>query len=71
MQLASSMGIGAAVMACLLPCWGCGGSLQDTPDPSKGPSLSAAKSKQMEELKAQAKAGEATGKKIPGRRGTR
>jgi hypothetical protein len=71
MRRTSSIGIGTAIMVCLLSCCGCGGSLQDTPDPSKGPSLSAAKSKQMEELKAQAKAGEAKGKKLPGGRGPR
>jgi hypothetical protein len=67
----SPFGIGAALMACLLPCWGCGGSLQDTPVLSKGPSLSAAKSKQMDELKAKAKAGEAKGEKRPTRSGGR
>jgi hypothetical protein len=67
----SCSGIGTAIMACLLSCCGCGGSLQDTPDLSKGPVLSAGKSKQMEELKAKAKAGETKGRGGPGGRSPR
>jgi hypothetical protein len=65
MRPASAIGIGTAILACLLPCLGCGGSLQDTPDLSQGPSPGAAKLKKTEELKAQAKAAEAAGKGTP------
>ena len=71
MRLASSIGVGPALIACLLPCWGCGGSLEDTPDLSKGPSPGAAKLKKTEEIKALAKAAEAEGKGMPKRPGRR
>jgi hypothetical protein len=51
----NSFGIGTTLMACLLPCCGCGGSLEDAPANTKGPTLSKAKTQQMEELKAKAK----------------
>jgi hypothetical protein len=54
-----------AIMACLLLCCGCGGSLEDTPDLSKGPNPGVAKLKKTEEMKAQAKAAEAAGKGTP------
>jgi hypothetical protein len=62
MRLVSSIGIGTAIMLCLLTCCGCGSSLQDTPDLSKGPSPGAAKLKKTEEMKDLAKAAEAEGK---------
>jgi hypothetical protein len=65
MRPTSSIGIGTALLACLLPCWGCGSSLEDTPDVSKGPSPGTAKLKKTEELKAQAKAAAAEGKGMP------
>jgi hypothetical protein len=70
MRLTSSVRIGPAIMACLLLCGGCGGSLEDTPDLSKGPSIGAGKLKQMEESKAKVAAeAQAKGKpKGPGRR---
>jgi hypothetical protein len=71
MRPACSIGIGTALLACLLPCWGCGSNLEDTPDVSKGPLPGAAKMKKTEEMKAQAKAAAAGGQgmpKGPGRR---
>jgi hypothetical protein len=70
MRLTSSIRIGPAIMTCLLLCGGCGGSLEDTPDFSKGPSIGAAKLKRMEEFKAKlATEAQAKGKpKGPGRR---
>jgi hypothetical protein len=57
MRLVFSIGVATAILACLLPCWGCGGSLEDTPDLSKGPNPGAAKLKKTEEMKAAAAAG--------------
>jgi hypothetical protein len=52
MRRAFFSGIGAAILACALACSGCGGSLHDAPDLTKGPSLGEAKLKKMEEWKA-------------------
>jgi hypothetical protein len=71
MRQTSSIRIGTAIMVYLLSCCGCGGSLEDTPDVSKGPSLGAAKLKNAEEIKARAKAAEAEGKGMPKRPGRR
>jgi hypothetical protein len=65
MRWGSSVGIGAAIMVCLVLCCGCGGSLLDTPDVSKGPSPGAAKLKKTEEMNALAKAAKAEGKGMP------
>jgi hypothetical protein len=63
MRLTFRSGIGTTVLACVLGCCGCGGSLHDTPDLSKGPIMGSAKSKQIEELKAKmAKATQDKGK---------
>ena len=60
-----SIGLGNAILACLLACSGCGSSLQDNPDLSKGPSPGAAKLKKTEEMRAQAKAAAAESKGLP------
>jgi hypothetical protein len=71
MRRTSSIGIGTAIMACFLACWGCGGSLQDTPDTSKGPSIGAGKLKTAEEMKNRAAAAAAAGKGMAKQAGRR
>jgi hypothetical protein len=72
MRLTFRSGIGTAILACVCCCWGCGGSLEDTPDISKGPVTGTRKSKQIEELKAKmAKATQAKVKETPKRGKTR
>ncbi len=61
----ASIGIGTTLLACLLPCCGCGGSLEDVPANTQGPTLSKTKTQQMEELKAKAKSADGKEKGTP------